>query len=114
MTEDSGRRASIRDVATRAAVSMQTVSRVVNERDGVTPGTRDRVLTAIRELGYRPDKAARALRSGGTTSTARDFEEAARRGYVALLISADASGAPGASDASSRRAISSAEIRRAT
>nr|BEK71157.1 LacI family DNA-binding transcriptional regulator [Kitasatospora purpeofusca] len=49
------------DVAKRAGVSHQTVSRVLNGAPHVRPGTRERVLAAIRELDYRPNSAARAL-----------------------------------------------------
>lgn len=49
------------DVAALAGVSHQTVSRVVNGRPNVQAATRDRVLAAIDELGYRPNTAARAL-----------------------------------------------------
>jgi DNA-binding LacI/PurR family transcriptional regulator len=49
------------DVARLAGVSHQTVSRVVNGHDNLRPATRDRVLEAIRQLGYRPNSAARAL-----------------------------------------------------
>jgi DNA-binding LacI/PurR family transcriptional regulator len=49
------------DVARRAGVSHQTVSRVLNDHPNVRPGTRDRVMAAIRELGYRPNAAARTL-----------------------------------------------------
>jgi DNA-binding LacI/PurR family transcriptional regulator len=49
------------DVARLAGVSHQTVSRVVNGRSNLRPETRDRVLKAIRQLGYRPNTAARAL-----------------------------------------------------
>ena len=49
------------DVAARAGVSHQTVSRVVNGFDSIRPETRDRVLVAIAELGYRQNVAARAL-----------------------------------------------------
>lgn len=58
------RETSMADVARRAGVSGQTVSRVANGRDNVDPLTRDRVIAAMRELGYRPNSAARALRSG--------------------------------------------------
>ncbi|MFE4453009.1 LacI family DNA-binding transcriptional regulator [Streptomyces sp. NPDC056796] len=58
------RDASIDDVARRAGVSGQTVSRVANGRSNVGAATRERVLAAMRELGYRPNSAARALRSG--------------------------------------------------
>ncbi|MGW0791436.1 LacI family DNA-binding transcriptional regulator [Streptomyces sp. NPDC002911] len=58
------RDASIDDVARRAGVSGQTVSRVANGRSNVGAATRERVLAAMSELGYRPNSAARALRSG--------------------------------------------------
>lgn len=49
------------DVARVAGVSHQTVSRVLNDHPNVRPATRDRVLAAVRELGYRPNAAARTL-----------------------------------------------------
>ncbi len=52
------------DVARLAGVSGQTVSRVANDRPNVDAATRDRVLAAMREVGYRPNSAARALRNG--------------------------------------------------
>jgi DNA-binding LacI/PurR family transcriptional regulator len=54
------------DVAARAGVSHQTVSRVVNGHPNVAPSTRARVERAIAELGYRPNPAARALVTGST------------------------------------------------
>src|SRR5689334_5196889 len=55
---------SIADVARLAGVSGQTVSRVANDRPNVDTATRDRVLAAMREVGYRPNSAARAQRNG--------------------------------------------------
>ncbi|MFG6402858.1 LacI family DNA-binding transcriptional regulator [Microbacterium sp. P04] len=52
------------DVAARAGVSGQTVSRVVNGSPRVDPATRARVEAALAALGYRPHAAARALRTG--------------------------------------------------
>ncbi|WP_406290885.1 LacI family DNA-binding transcriptional regulator [Embleya sp. NBC_00896] len=52
------------DVAEMAGVSSQTVSRVANNRSNVDEATRDRVLSAMRMLGYRPNTAARALATG--------------------------------------------------
>jgi DNA-binding LacI/PurR family transcriptional regulator len=54
------------DVAVRAGVSHQTVSRVINGHPSVAPLTRERVQRAIAELGYRPNLAARALVTGST------------------------------------------------
>ncbi len=53
--------ANLHDVARRAGVSHQTVSRVVNGHPSLRPDTRDRVLAAIAELGYRPNNTARTL-----------------------------------------------------
>ena len=55
---------SMRDVAEHAGVSGQTVSRVSNGHSNVDPATRQRVIDSMRELGYRPNSAARALRLG--------------------------------------------------
>jgi DNA-binding LacI/PurR family transcriptional regulator len=61
----AGRRGpSMADVAREAGVSGQTVSRVVNGRLNVDGATRERVLEAMRRVGYRPNSAARALRNG--------------------------------------------------
>lgn len=61
---DRLRRPSLRDVAERAGASVQTVSRVANGEPNVTDALRGRVLTAMNELGYRPNAAARAIRRG--------------------------------------------------
>lgn len=53
---------TVEDVAERARVSRQTVSNVLNTPDIVRPATRERVLAAIRDLGYRRHAAARQLR----------------------------------------------------
>jgi LacI family transcriptional regulator len=52
---------TIEDVAALAGISRQTVSRVINDRDQVAEATRQRVLSAVEKLGYRPSKVARAL-----------------------------------------------------
>ncbi|MBD7998006.1 LacI family DNA-binding transcriptional regulator [Oerskovia gallyi] len=57
-------RASINDVAKHAGVSAQTVSRVANGQTNVRPATRERVQASMRALGYRPNSAARNLKSG--------------------------------------------------
>ncbi|WP_253386598.1 LacI family DNA-binding transcriptional regulator [Microbacterium foliorum] len=91
-------------VASRAGVSGQTVSRVVNDSPRVDPATRERVETAMAELGYRPHRAARALRTGrsqtiglvvttlATVGNSRMLqataEAAAERGYALTLVTA--------------------------
>jgi DNA-binding LacI/PurR family transcriptional regulator len=56
----------MRDVADRAGVSPRTVSNVVNGFRHVSPATRERVQSALDELGYEMNAAARSLRSGRT------------------------------------------------
>ncbi|MCP1427855.1 DNA-binding LacI/PurR family transcriptional regulator [Microbacterium foliorum] len=97
-------RVSMAMVASRAGVSGQTVSRVVNDSPRVDPATRERVETAMAELGYRPHRAARALRTGrsqtiglvvttlATVGNSRMLqataEAAAERGYALTLVTA--------------------------
>jgi len=57
---------TIKDVAERAGVAPSTVSRALNNRGRVSPETRERVLRAARELGYRPAMAGRGLALGRT------------------------------------------------
>jgi LacI family transcriptional regulator len=56
----------MRDVAKVANVSVQTVSLVVNGKAEITEETRERVRSAIQQLGYHPHAAAQSLRSGRT------------------------------------------------
>ncbi|PKR79309.1 catabolite control protein A [Halalkalibacillus sediminis] len=59
---------TIYDVANKANVSMATVSRVINGNTNVKPATRQKVMNAIEELGFRPNAVARGLASRKTTS----------------------------------------------
>ena len=54
------------DVAKRAGVSTASVSRVISGHPGISDELRERVNVAVKALGYRPDLAARRLRSGRT------------------------------------------------
>lgn len=81
-------RASIRDVAARAGVSRQTVSRVLNDLPGMSQETAARVRAVIAELDYRPNRAARTLATsrhrtiGLITTAPREFGPAS----IALAI----------------------------
>jgi len=60
----AARRATLKDVARVAGVSPMTVSNVVNETQrGYNEETRDKVLRAVAQINYRPDTAARSLRT---------------------------------------------------
>lgn len=76
---------SIRDVARAAGVSYQTVSRVINESPNVKDSTRQAVLEVIEELGYRPNRAARALAGGPVQSVTVLASNTSLYGYRAAL-----------------------------
>ena len=57
---------TMRDVAKRAGVSIATVSFVLNDTKPVTPATRERIESAMAELGFRRNMVARALASRRT------------------------------------------------
>ena len=54
---------TLRDVSEASGVSEMTVSRVLRGRGDVSATTREKVLTAAKELGYVPNKIAGALAS---------------------------------------------------
>lgn len=53
--------ATIKDVAQMAQVSAMTVSRVLNQKGYVSEEKRQRVLSCVEALGYRPNQLARSL-----------------------------------------------------
>ena len=74
------------DVAARAGVSHQTVSRVVNGHPNVAAATRQRVLEAIAELGYRPNSAARALATGSSRTIGLAIANVSQYGPAQTLL----------------------------
>ena len=95
----------MRDVAERAGVSVTSVSHVINETRPVSYELRERVLAAMEELGYQPNRLARSLRSGKTQTigmivpdsadpffaeVARGIEDTAfENGYSLILCNSD-------------------------
>ena len=95
------------DVARAARVSVPTVSRVLNGTKYVAPELARRVQAAVAELGYRPNVAARSMRSGkrtlvsvlagattnyGYAHTLQGIETAARRSNMSVTITVVESG----------------------
>lgn len=92
---------TMHDVSARAGVSLSTVSRVLNDHATVNPAMRARVLQAVEELGYRPNLAARTLKTNRSglivflipeianpyyTETYRGIHSVAeKRGYATLI-----------------------------
>ncbi|PKI17079.1 LacI family DNA-binding transcriptional regulator [Colwellia sp. 12G3] len=60
--------ATIYEVSTLAGVSLATVSRVINKNSRVSDKTRQKVLDAMAELGYRPNSIAQSLASNRSNS----------------------------------------------
>jgi LacI family transcriptional regulator len=104
-TGGSALAATIRDVAAAARVSPATVSRVLNGKVEVAEELRDRVLSSVAELGYRPNGLARSLRTRATmvlgvvisdvtnpffTAMVRGIEDHAQAaGYSVVLANSD-------------------------
>src|ERR1700732_5109606 len=102
---NKGRAASIYDVARESAVSVFTVSEVVNKKSRVSKKLRDRVEETIRKLNYRPNLIARSLAKQKThtigmivpdisnpffPAVVRGAEDAAQKhGYNLLLCNSD-------------------------
>ena len=78
----SAKRATIRDVAAKAHVSIKTVSRVFNKEPAVRASTRDRVLEAAEVLNFEPHPMARALAARRTNSMGLIYENPAEFSYV--------------------------------
>ena len=54
---------TIKDVSKVAAVSIKTVSRVINNEANVAETTKEKVLASVKKLGFKPNKSAQSLRS---------------------------------------------------
>src|SRR5579883_1503581 len=100
---------SIKDIAARAGVSFQTVSKVLKGKGSVSPETRAWILEVAEQLGYVPNAVARSLvsqRTGTIGIVTTDFSdyvlaqfvvgaehEARRQGQCTIVGSVDAEGA---------------------
>jgi DNA-binding LacI/PurR family transcriptional regulator len=83
------------DVARLAGVSHQTVSRVLNGHPNVSPQTRAGVIAAIRDLGYRPNAAARTLVTGRTNVLAVINFDTTMYGPSSMLYGLERAAYPG-------------------
>jgi DNA-binding LacI/PurR family transcriptional regulator len=107
MEPEKVRAPNIRDVARLAGVSYQTVSRVLNDSPSIRPSTRQHVLDVIKDIGYRPNQAARALVTSrsrtigvlssqtaqyGPTTSINAIEVAAREAGYRLSVTSSNSG----------------------
>jgi DNA-binding LacI/PurR family transcriptional regulator len=81
----SDRRPTISDVAEQAFVSKTTVSHVLNGTRFVAPETKQRVIEAIAELGYRPSTAARSLTTKRTGIVGMIISDASNQFFAEVL-----------------------------
>lgn len=105
LSEEERAIVTMRDVAERANVSVTTVSHVINDTRPVSYELRQRVLAAMDELGYQPNRLARSLRRGQThtigmiipdnsnpffAEVARGVEDTSfKQGYSVILCNSD-------------------------
>lgn len=83
-------RTTMADVAAAAGVSTMTVSNVLNGRGGASLETRQRVLDAVRELGYVPSASARQLRAGKSRLIGLQLDDLSRADRLTLMRGAAA------------------------
>jgi LacI family transcriptional regulator len=72
------KKAGIKEIADRAKVSIGTVDRVLHNREGVSNGTREKVLKIISEMNYEPNLLAKALASKKSWTFATLIPESTR------------------------------------
>ena len=80
---------TLTEVARRAQVTAATVSNVLRNREKVRPETAERVLRAIRELGYRPNLNARALAEGRSPTLGLMLSNIANPFYPEFVLAAE-------------------------
>lgn len=77
--------ASIKDIASRANVSISTVSRIINNSKYVAPELVERVNSIIEETGYTPDQIARSMVTKKTKLIGVIIPDISQRFYSTLL-----------------------------
>lgn len=102
---DARKQPTLHDVARLSGLSLATTARALGDYGKIAPSSRDRALAAAKELGYRPNKLARSMRSGKTETigvicadlstpffaeAVRGVTDAARqRGYEVIIVNTD-------------------------
>jgi DNA-binding LacI/PurR family transcriptional regulator len=80
---------TLKDVAQRAGVAVQTVSSIIHDRPGYTSETRARVQAAIDDLGYRPFSVAQSLRTHQTQTIALVISDIANPSFATIASAAE-------------------------
>jgi DNA-binding LacI/PurR family transcriptional regulator len=109
MTEVREKAPTLSDVAALTGFSSQTVHRALHARHKVSPPTRAKILKAVEEMGYRPNRIARNLASAkssilgivslgtyfyGPSQTILSIDEAAKSHGLNVMLSSVSSASP--------------------
>lgn len=88
---ETSRRSTIADVARLAGVDPSLVSRLLNNdpRMKIRPETRERIEDAVRKLAYRPNQAARSLRTARTSTLGMFIPDFANPAYAEIVKGAE-------------------------
>lgn len=81
---------TIKDVAKHAQVAVSTVSRVINNKDRVSPSTREKIRRAIEELGYVRNNFAASIKTGETRFIVTVVPEIINEFYTAVICGVEA------------------------
>lgn len=76
---------TIKDIAIKAGVSINTVSRALNNKPDISPQTKQKVLQAAKELGYIKDLNALSLKNGTTKTIGVVFEDSSNPFYAEVF-----------------------------
>lgn len=76
---------TIKDIAIKAGVSINTVSRALNNKPDINPQTKQKVLQAAKELGYIKDLNALSLKNGTTKTIGVVFEDSSNPFYAEVF-----------------------------
>ncbi len=80
---------TIKDIAEYTGVSYATVSRTLNNLNGVNSATRERILAAAAELGYRPNIHARSLKTNKTNTIALIVPDISNPFFADIALAVD-------------------------
>ncbi len=105
--KDISKNATLKDIAAEARISTTAVSKVLNNKGGISKATEDRVIEIANRLGYRPNIVAKSLKVNSTktiglvvSDSSHSFlgsvikgaeEEAAKNGYNIILANTNLS-----------------------
>ena len=84
-----GRAATLSEVARLAGVSIATASKAINGRGDVAPATRQRVLSAAKEISFTPNEVARSLIHGRTGTVGLLTSDLEGRFVIPVLMGAE-------------------------